>query len=192
MLYMRAKKSKSATLVIATALAFLGLLLCVSAPRTKAQTTPQLVAAYSFNEGSGTTVTGASGYGNTGTVQHAVWTSAGKHGNALYFDGTSAMVTISNAPSLDLTTGVTLEAWVNPSMITGGWEDVIYKGRDNYFLEASGGPGPAGGGTMGGSDVTTGSNALTANKWTHLAVTYNGATMTLYVNGVAVSRLAHY
>ena len=31
---------------------------------------------------------------------------------------------------------MTLEAWVNPSTASNAWRDVIYKGNDNYFLEA--------------------------------------------------------
>ena len=39
-----------------------------------------LVAAYSFNEGTGTTVADLSGNGNTGTISGATWTSTGKYG----------------------------------------------------------------------------------------------------------------
>src|SRR4029077_11454783 len=53
-----------------------------------------LVAAYAFNEGSGTEVFDLSGNNNAGAVNGAAWTSQGKFGNALVFDGTSALVTI--------------------------------------------------------------------------------------------------
>src|SRR5262249_26223104 len=93
------------------------------------QTNPTgLVAAYSFDEGSGTTVTDVSGYGNHGTLNGATWTTAGKFGGALSFNGTSNWVTVNDAPSLDFTTGMSLEAWVNPSRVTSAWRDVIYKG----------------------------------------------------------------
>ena len=49
-----------------------------------------LVAAYGFNEGSGSTVADASGNGDTGTISNATWTTAGKYGNALVFNGTNA------------------------------------------------------------------------------------------------------
>ena len=76
-----------------------------------------LVAAYGFDEGSGTTVTDASGNGNNGTITNATWSTSGKYGKALQFNGTSALVTIPDAASLHLTTGMTLEAWVNPSTV---------------------------------------------------------------------------
>ena len=46
-----------------------------------------LVAAYSFNAGSGTSVTDASGNGHSGTISGATWSTQGKFGNALSFNG---------------------------------------------------------------------------------------------------------
>src|SRR5213080_3276010 len=71
--------------------------------------TSGLVAAYSFNETSGTTVTDISGNNNTGTLSSSVtWTTVGKFGGALVFNGSAAQVTINDSPSLRLTTGMTL------------------------------------------------------------------------------------
>jgi hypothetical protein len=61
---------------------------------------PGPVAAYSFNEGSGTTVADSSGNNNTGTLSGVTWTTAGKFSNALVFNGTTARVNIPNSPSL--------------------------------------------------------------------------------------------
>ncbi|HKE45066.1 MAG TPA: hypothetical protein VKB41_11075, partial [Steroidobacteraceae bacterium] len=46
-----------------------------------------LVAAYAFDEGTGTTVVDASGTGNTGTASNTTWTTSGKNGSALVFNG---------------------------------------------------------------------------------------------------------
>src|SRR5205823_6313184 len=85
-----------------------------------------LVAAYGFNEGSGSTVADASGKGNSGTVSNATWSTSGKFGKALSFNGTNSWVTVADSSSLDLTSAMTLEAWVNPSAING-WECVVMK-----------------------------------------------------------------
>jgi hypothetical protein len=156
--------------------------------------TSGLVAAYGFDEGSGTTVTDASGNGNNGTVANTTWSTAGKYGGALSFNGTSSRVTIPDSTSLHLSTGMTLEAWVNPSTVNGNWRDVIYKGNDNYYLEgtSTNSSRPDGGLIAGGSYADAfGTAALTKSTWTHLAETYDGSTLRLYVNGTQVASTAH-
>src|SRR5262249_30228148 len=78
---------------------------------TATATTPAgpsgLVAAYGFNEGTGTTVTDASGNGNTGTISNATWAATGKFGKALQFNGTSALVTVPNTAALQLSAKLT-------------------------------------------------------------------------------------
>jgi chitodextrinase len=149
-----------------------------------------LVAAYSFNEGTGTVVTDTSGNGNNGTISGATWTTSGKYGNALVFNGTSALVTVNNSTTLQLSNAMTLEAWVNPLTVNSAWRDVVYRSSDNYYLEGTTASGsvPGTGGTFGTSDVVLyGSTALPVNTWTHLAATYDGTMMRLYVNGTQVA-----
>ena len=94
----------------------------ISAPSNDASATTlgrehrALVAAYSFDEGTGTTVVDLSGNATTGRLASAAWTTAGKYGKALVFNGTNAAVTINDSASLRLTSAMTLEAWVNPSI----------------------------------------------------------------------------
>src|SRR5262245_18660972 len=98
-----------------------------------------LVAAYSVDEGTGTAVTDVSGNANTGSISGATWNSGGKFGNALLFNGSNTWVTIANSASLNLTTGMTLEAWIKPSALAD-WRCVILKeapGTLSYALYAS-------------------------------------------------------
>jgi chitodextrinase len=164
-----------------------------TATATTLATISGLIAAYTFDEGTGTTVNDLSGHGNTGTIANTTWTSAGKFGNALLFNGSSSVVTVNDSSSLHLTNSMTLEAWVNPSTVTSAWRDVIYKGNDNYFLEGTSDRSsvPAGGGTFGSAGgLVVASSSLVANTWAHLALTYDGAALRLYVNGVQVSSVA--
>ncbi len=154
---------------------------------------PALVAAYGFNEGTGNTLADLSGNGHAGAIVNATWSTAGKYGDALSFNGTNALVNIPDASSLHLTTGMTLEAWVKPTAAASGWQDVIYKGDDNYYLESSSlSPGvPVAGATAGSSDSgVSGTSALPANAWSFLTETYDGTNLVLYVNGVQVATQA--
>src|SRR4029078_478220 len=87
-----------------------------------------LVAAYGFNEGTGVQTKDTSGQGNTGTLTNATWKATGQYGAALSFNGT-AWVTIADAASLHLTTGMTLEAWVRPTSGTG-WRTGLLEGKN--------------------------------------------------------------
>jgi len=83
-----------------------------------------LVLALNFNNNSeiGETSSKAvdiSRYGNNGTINGAVWTSSGRFGSALQFDGVDDYVDCGNGASLNITTAVTVEAWVNP--LYSGW-----------------------------------------------------------------------
>ncbi|MEV4473439.1 LamG-like jellyroll fold domain-containing protein [Nonomuraea sp. NPDC049504] len=148
-----------------------------------------LVAAYGMNAGTGTAVTDASGAGNDGTAANTSWAVTGKYGQALTFNGTSSWVTVPDDGSLDLTDGMTLEAWVRPTTVAG-WRTVLMKefGADlSYAMMGSGGSGP-------GAFVHTASGAnaqapgnLPLNTWSHLAATYDGTTLRMYVNGTQVA-----
>ncbi len=98
---------------------------------------PGLVAAYSFDEGAGTTLLDRSGNVNTGTIQGTVaWTTQGKNGGALTFNGTSNRVSVAPRRSLNVTSGVTLEAWVYPTANQSGWRAILQKEVDAWFLHA--------------------------------------------------------
>ena len=145
-----------------------------------------LVAAYSFNEGSGTSVTDRSGTGNAGTISGATRVAAGKYGAALSFDGVNDWVTVPDAASLDVGR-VTVEAWVRPTALGGMWRTVVFKERPGglvYGLYGSQGGGRALGQVdIGGERNALGSSTMPLNTWTHLAVTYDASVLRLYVNG---------
>jgi hypothetical protein len=152
-----------------------------------------LIAAYGFEEGVGTSIADATGKSHTGTLSGATWSAAGKNGKALSFDGINDWVTIADAHDLDLTNRMTLEAWVRAASLSG-WNTVVMKeaaGKLVYALYANdNAPRPAVTMAIAGIDRSaTGASAVPLNAWTHLAATYDGTTLRLYVNGVeALSR----
>ena len=158
--------------------------------------TTGLVAAYGFDEGSGTTTADQSGSGNVGTISGATWSSSGKFGKALSFNGTNSFVSVAGSSTLNLTNAMTIEAWVNPNSLTSsGWNTVVLKERPGYYAYAlygnTGTNRPSANAFVGSTDADTrGTAQIPSNAWTHLAATYDGTTLALYVNGTQVSQTA--
>src|SRR4030095_11700171 len=123
----------------------------------------------------------------------------GKYGGAVSYDiavPNATGVSIPNSPSLQLTTAMTLEAWVYPYAAHTDWRPVITKGSD-YWLYATNNTADGycvGSGPMAslGSIPTTvcAPSTLTPNQWSHLAATYNQATglLILFINGTQVAQ----
>ena len=150
-----------------------------------------MVAAYGFNEGSGTAVHDVSGNNNNGTISGAQWSTSGRFGSALSFNGTNSLVTIPESASLDLKSALTLEAWVKPTAAPSGFQAILFKEMPTdtaYYLYRSGfSAAPVGGVYIGGEQTATATTGLTVNSWSHLALTYNGTVEQLYVNGALVA-----
>jgi hypothetical protein len=161
-------------------------------PVAVAPRTSDLAASYSFDESSGSMLVDGSGHANTGRVHGANWTTEGRFGGALEFDGVSHVVEIPHSPGLSLSDAMTLEAWIYPAAPQRGLRAVLQKEFDAYFLFASGRAGvlrPGGGGTFGTSTETMAAPArVPTNAWTHVALTYDGASSNLYLNGSLLLR----
>ena len=91
-------------------------------------------------------------------------------------------------PELNLTTAMTLMAWVKPSSATTNFPPcVIWKDYLAYFFSF-----PTGHGAPGIGFPTTAAarrfpppapSALTVDAWTPLAATFDGTTLRIFVNG---------
>jgi len=133
-----------------------------------------------------------SGNNNNGTLTNGpTWTANGKYGTALVFDGLNDRVVVPDSNSLDLTTRLTLEAWVYPTGAMSGWDTILMKeqppGNLLYVLYANGDTNvPNGRIWIGGEQAVQGTSVLPLNTWSHLALTYDGAMLNFYVNGQLV------
>ena len=153
-----------------------------------------LVGAWGFDEAGGTTTADSSGKGNTGTISGATRTTTGRFGSALSFDGVNDIVSVPDSASLDLTNRATLEAWVNPAVLGTAWRTALLKeqaGQLVYALYANNDLNrPSGHLFTTGDLFSSGTAALSLNTWSHLAMTWDGTTQRLFVNGVQVGSRA--
>jgi len=166
----------------------------VKSPDSAAGGSSGLVLALGFDEGSGSTARDSSGLASNGVLRNASWTT-GKFGNAVQFDGVSSWVSVPDSVSLNPTAGLTLQAWVLPAAAMGNWSQAIVKeksGGATYYLAASTHWAvPVGGVTIGGAEtMVRGPTAIPPGTWSHIALTYDGASQRLYVNGREVASRA--
>ncbi len=149
-----------------------------------------LVGSWKMNEGSGTQLRDTSGWGNNANLSGSpAWTPV-LNGYALTLNGSTHGV-VSDQANLNLTTAITLSAWVKPNLLAT--QDVISRATfgsvDGYALsllsngKASVHFNQASFGDIYRLDSTT-SYPTSGNTWMHIAATYNGSTMRLYINGV--------
>src|SRR5262245_14234173 len=176
--------------------AIVGCLVLLPTPSAIAQSSPGLVAAYGFSEGSGNTSADASGNSNTGALTNGAGWTGGKYGNAVSFDGSNDNVSIANAASLTLGGTGTIEAWVRVNAVNR-WNSVLAKGTanndslHNYALEITSGNRflcILGNGSA--SRNLTSNTLIAAAQFYHVACVWNGSTLQLYINGVVNASIA--
>ena len=151
-----------------------------------------LVAAYSFEEGTGTITADSSGNNNTGTLSSGVTWTTGRVGNAVSFNGTAGDITINDAPSLDLNGSFTISAWVNPATVSGTGTLLIKETTVGcgYFLQIANGQIDSGFNNGSGciEHITTNAN-LAAGNWYFITVVldHTSNTYNTYLNGNLLS-----
>ncbi|MCU0835793.1 MAG: hypothetical protein MUC77_15380 [Chromatiaceae bacterium] len=159
-----------------------------------------LVAAFGFEEVSGALALDASGRGNLGSISGALRIDGGRFGGGLWFDGVDDRVILNPATSLDLTTEMTVGAWLYPTNLIAGRQAIIAKERPAepeqpaYYLAAHAGyngPSSAIEGADGQRLEVFGGRPLEPFQWNHLAATFDGEMLRLYLNGVEVAAQPH-
>lgn len=118
----------------------------------------------------------------------------------LALDGTDDYVDCGNNTSVQITgTAITLEAWIYPTAWkTGAFDGNIICKEDNsnnngYMLRVGAGGKvnfALGYANKSWAEMTSASTVLSLNTWQHVAGTYDGSMMRIYVNGVATDSMA--
>ncbi len=130
---------------------------------------------------------------NNGALVGGVTYTNGEVGQAFSFNGSTADVDVPDSPSLELTSQITIEAWINP-LITNG--DQVVLGKLNTAFN-----GYQFGLTLGNqlfgsfnspglswpSSVITSPVPVVPGTWYHVAWTYDQSAMKLYFNGQPVA-----
>jgi hypothetical protein len=123
---------------------------------------------------------GASG---TQNGAKAVVFAAGEVGQAFAL-GAKGYVQVPNATSLQITTAITMEAWIYATTFGGRVVDKITAGgADGYMLDTYQSKLRI---IIGASTVSSPAT-LALGRWIHVAGTWDGATARVYVDGVAVA-----
>ncbi len=154
-----------------------------------------LVSYYKMDEGSGTTLTNSTTTtGLTGSLtNNPSWVTSPvvKNANTLSFDGTDDLVNLGTSSSLKFSSSFTAELWVKSANWTvatsqqtvlscfesGGYGITLTNnGNLNFFLRSS----ATGTGYVG---VSYPVSNLTNNTWYHVAGSFDGRYIRMYVNG---------
>ncbi len=180
-------RAKKALLRLALALPLA--LLCVAVPAAVSEAGAAgsgLVAAYSFDDGTGTILHDTSGNAHHGATANGSWTT-GRHGGALSFNGTNASVDLGSLGTF-YQQAFTLEAWVQKA---GSKKDVGIVGTwagngPMLWVDHLGGDYQL---TLGGnlSDYLDSGRTPAVGQWEHLAATFDGVTARFYLDGAQVA-----
>lgn len=145
-----------------------------------------LILYFSFDELDGDMAVDHSQYGNNGVLNGAPELVDGKFGKAMKFNGTSDWVEVPHDTSLNVESGVTVMAWINPERLSGPnnaqWQGILSKGNSprsysfytetaNQCLHFSAG---------GGSTCNV---QLAVNEWQHVVGQVDSDFHKYWING---------
>ena len=150
-----------------------------------------LAGHWTLDESAGTTAADSSDNGNHGTLTYMTgseWTTGQKSG-ALSFDGSNDHIVVPNNASLQPTSALSICAWirgdswdsgryVNPILRKGSTTPVNYQltiadRKVSLMLD-----------DMDENDGIPGDTTLNTGQWYHVAATWDGAHVRIYLNGI--------
>jgi len=153
-----------------------------------------MVLALSFDDISGNVTADSSLYGLNGKVNGPKLV-VGKYGKALEFNGTTDFVQVDDDPNLLLLNGGTLMVWAFIKTTSGdaSWPRIMIKsningGTNGYDFLFDRALGYAVRFCVGGACASY--TAFATDSWHHVAVTFDGKEILVYVDGEKTGNLA--
>jgi hypothetical protein len=174
-------------------LAALLVALCMTFPAAACAAT-NLGAYWPLNESSGMAVQDVSGNANAGVISGGVTQVPGRFNQALHFDGVVSQVLMARSATLE-PANITAEAWVRAAASPGAFRYVMANGANSCLVPSYGLYTGASGGlafvVSAGEEInfTASPNAgagIWDGAWHHVAGTFDGAMVRLYVDGTQV------
>ncbi|MCP4452204.1 MAG: LamG domain-containing protein, partial [Planctomycetes bacterium] len=160
------------------------------APESAVPTEPSpdsLVAHWALDDGTGTTATDSAGANHATVEGPSSWVS-GHVGDAIELNGAlTSYVNCGTSAALDITDALTLSAWVLASEPAESLRPIVGKGDHAYMLRHGSGE------TFDFFIFSSGAwhqisaaapDSLHLNSWNHVAGTFDGSQLRLYINGV--------
>ena len=139
------------------------------------------VALWHFDENLGSTAFDETTNDNDGAINGATWTAEGKFDNALNFDGLNDLVAVPYSQSIGELPELTLEAWIKRNSQADG---MVISKNGPYFLSVRNNVLEGGIYAGPGWIHVNGTSKLEVEKWHHVALTYNGSFVKVYLNGL--------
>ncbi len=150
-----------------------------------------LVSYWKLDEGTGSSISDSSGYGNGGTVTGSPLWSTGHSGTALELSGSTQYASVPYNALYDFNQsgGFTVSAWIKLTSGVSSLRFVLTQGygergwylaidENNKLKAAYNSPSY---GTLSGS------SALSSDVWHHVALSYAPSAIKLYVDGQAIA-----
>jgi hypothetical protein len=139
---------------------------------------------------------------NHGMVYNGVNFADGVSGRAFSFDGADDYVEVSNAASLNFTSALTIEAWINPRSFSHRYPAIVKKSgikggsstRYGYSLEFNNQTPQVvlwlyiGDNWFSSPPATV---PVGTDTWSHVVATYDGAYIRMYLNGFEIGSGTH-